>query len=189
VVTAWWVTPVGVLLVVLVWCMRASRPPAQVLAGVALVGYLTWLAGAAFFPVPLHQGSRVDVGCATVLADVRLTPFASIRELAAHASHWQSMRILAGNVAVFVPIGLLLPVAAPRLASWPRMIAAALAVSVAIESGQLAVSLVLGFSYRVTEIDDVILNVPGVLAGFVLYLAALRPRATRPTVARPGTRC
>ena len=61
--------------------------------------------------------------------------------------------------------------AAPRLATWPRIAVAALAFPVAIELAQLAVSLLVGYSYRVTEVDDVLLNFAGVLLGFALYVA------------------
>ena len=42
-------------------------------------------------------------------------------------------------------------------AMWRRVMFTALVVSASIELGQLAGSLLAGYSYRVTEIDDVIL--------------------------------
>ena len=67
------------------------------------------------------------------------------------------------------PFGFLLPFAAPRLASWRRIVLAALLFPLAIELCQLAVSLALGYSYRVTEVDDVLLNFAGVLSGYALF--------------------
>lgn len=58
------------------------------------------------------------------------------------------------------------------------MLLAGLAFSVAIELAQLAVSVGLGYAYRVSDIDDVILNVAGVLLGYTAYRLA-RGRATR----------
>ena len=74
-------------------------------------------------------------------------------------------------MVTLVPFGFLLPFAAPHIAPWPRIAVAALAFPVAIELAQLAVSLLLGYSYRVTEVDDVLLNFAGVLLGFTLYVA------------------
>jgi len=54
------------------------------------------------------------------------------------------------------------------------MAVAALLFPLGIELAQLAVSLALGYSYRVTEIDDVLLNFVGVLLGFAVHLVARR---------------
>ncbi|OPZ41781.1 MAG: VanZ like family protein [Actinobacteria bacterium ADurb.BinA094] len=54
------------------------------------------------------------------------------------------------------------------------MAVAALLFPLGIELAQLAVSLALGYPYRVTEIDDVLLNFVGVLLGFAGHLAARR---------------
>ena len=48
--------------------------------------------------------------------------------------------------------------------------ARALLFPLAIELSQLAVSLALGYSYRVTEVDDVLLNFVGVLFGYALFV-------------------
>ena len=72
-------------------------------------------------------------------------------------------------------------------AMWRRVMFTALVVSASIELGQLARSLLAGYSYRVTEIDDVILNVSGVLLGFALWSAAHRGARPRGRV-RPNRR-
>jgi len=54
-----------------------------------------------------------------------------------------------------------------------------------IELSQLAVSLVLGYSYRVTEVDDVLLNFAGVLFGFALFVL-LRGLVAAPVAGDPG---
>ena len=41
-----------------------------------------------------------------------------------------------------------------------------LAVSVAIEGTQLGLSLLMGYWYRVADVDDLILNTAGVLLGY-----------------------
>jgi glycopeptide antibiotics resistance protein len=56
------------------------------------------------------------------------------------------------------------------------MAAAAVLIPLAIELSQLSISVVLGYSYRVTELDDVLLNFIGVLLGDAVF-AALRARS------------
>jgi glycopeptide antibiotics resistance protein len=78
---------------------------------------------------------------------------------------------VAGNIAVFVPFGAALALAlsaAPlRKRQWLQLAAAGLALSASIELAQLAVP------GRVTDIDDVILNVLGTLIGGALMSALL----------------
>jgi len=62
------------------------------------------------------------------------------------------------------------------------MALAALLFPLAIELSQLAISLLLGYSYRFTEVDDVILNFIGVLLGFSAYAAVRRFVSTTPVV-------
>jgi glycopeptide antibiotics resistance protein len=104
---------------------------------------------------------------------VNLNPFASIwRGLhlgPASQTFWQ----VVGNVAAFVPLGLLVPLVRPR-SSWLTVLVAATGLSVAIELGQFAVSLAVGYGYRAVDVDDVILNVLGGMVGYLGWLVARR---------------
>jgi glycopeptide antibiotics resistance protein len=171
----WVIWPYAVLAAALVWRwgMAACTPRRTLAARVVLVLYLGWLASETFFPLPvaaaaLRGGAAARPG-GGLHAD--LVPFDSIAHLLALGLHWPTVRLLVGNVAVFVPFGLLVQVAWAALATWRRLLLAALALSVTIELGQLAVSLLVGYSYRVTEVDDVVLNVAGVLLGWAAWSA------------------
>ena len=166
------VYPVAAALAALVAWRAAHRgQPAFVVAmRVLFVLYLGWVAGATLFPLPVRPGVA-ELEAAGRGVSVGLVPLASIRDVLAHGTRFAQVWILGGNVVTLVPFGFLLPYAAPRLATWPRIAVAALAFPVAIELAQLAVSLLLGYSYRVTEVDDVLLNFAGVLLGFALYVA------------------
>ena len=75
------------------------------------------------------------------------------------------VRNLAGNVALFVPLGVLLLLVWPRLRVW-RGLLVALGASVGIELLQY-VSRAVG-SYRSVDVNDVILNVVGASIGLAL---------------------
>ncbi len=79
----------------------------------------------------------------------------------------QAVVNLAGNVVMFVPLGALLPWCAERLRRWWKTMLAAAACITAVELVQL-------FSLRGTcDMDDLILNLVGVLAGWLLWKLAV----------------
>jgi glycopeptide antibiotics resistance protein len=174
----WVVWPCALVAAAIVWRrgVAAATPRRALAARIALALYLGWLAGETFFPLPvtaaaLHAGIAAHPGGGW---HADLVPFRSISHLAGLGWQWPVIRLLAGNVCVFVPFGVLLPMAWAGMARWRRVALAALALSVSVELGQLTGSLLVGYSYRVTEIDDVILNVTGVLLGFALWATARR---------------
>ena len=174
------VYPLAAVLAALVaWRAARSGRPAFVVAMRALfVLYLGWVVGATLFPLPV-RGGVVELESAGRQVELGLVPLASIRDVLENGSRFAQLWILGGNVLTLAPFGFLLPFSAPSLATWPRMAAAALLFPLGVELAQLGISLALGYSYRVTEIDDVLLNAVGVLLGFVVYVA-LRPHVASP---------
>jgi len=183
--------PLAVVAAIVVGWRAVTRgvPPWQVVARVALVLYVAWMIGETLFPLPLGgQLTHAELDPVQRLLDrlnaPNLVPLRAIRETAALGWGWPAIRLLGGNVLVFAPFGVLLPAIWPRLARFWRMALAGLAFSLAIELSQLAVSLAVGYWYRMTDVDDLLLNVAGVLLGFGIY-AAIRGRRAR---ARGGGR-
>lgn len=72
----------------------------------------------------------------------------------------------AGNIAMFIPIGIIWPLVFRKLDSHRKVIAAGVGFSVCIEILQLP------FFDRVTDIDDLLLNSLGYLLGYGVYLLA-----------------
>ena len=58
-----------------------------------------------------------------------------------------------------------------QLRSLAATLAVGAAISILIELGQLAVATAYGFPVRVADVDDVLLNTVGVLAGYVTWRA------------------
>jgi len=69
-----------------------------------------------------------------------------------------------GNVALFVPLGFLLPLLWKKQEKLWAMLVTCVGISVFIELVQLLIP------QRATDIDDVIMNTLGALLGFALYL-------------------
>ena len=78
---------------------------------------------------------------------------------------------LIGNVAMFVPTGIVLPIVWPRLDRFWKVVPAGMLVSLCIEVLQLP------FSSRGTDVDDLLLNTLGVTIGYVLFSLARGLRA------------
>lgn len=68
-----------------------------------------------------------------------------------------------GNLVGFVPLGILLPLAIPFFRRWWVMIPAGLLVSLGYETTQLLTGL------GIFDVDDLILNGTGSLAGYLLF--------------------
>ncbi len=68
-----------------------------------------------------------------------------------------------GNVAMFIPSGIVLPIIYKRLDTYVKVLLAGAGISLCIEIIQLP------FSVRATDIDDLILNTVGVIIGYRIY--------------------
>ena len=115
---------------------------------------------------------------------VQLEPFQTIIAALKAGLISRDFVLLAGNLVMLIPLGVLIPVLTGRR-GWLRVFAGALALSGGIELAQLAISLLLGFGYRTASVDDVITNVAGALAGYALFLAYSSLSGRRSTPADP----
>ena len=77
-----------------------------------------------------------------------------------------------GNIALFLPLGILLPLLFRRIHSLKRVVLTAALVSLSIETIQFF-SAFFGNS-RAVDIDDVLLNTLGACIGFGIYAVACR---------------
>lgn len=87
------------------------------------------------------------------------------------------------NVALFMPLGVLLPLLYIRMASLGRVARFGLMASVAIEVAQWLIQVVLGTG-RSTDIDDVLANTLGAMLGYGVFWLATRLPPVRALVDR-----
>lgn len=139
-----------------------------------LWGYLLWLA---FFVVvkvdgdPAYLAARMGRCLAIRGAEpgyqLNFVPLASIRMQLRHWPAPWAVKNLLGNVAAFVPFGLLLPLACERFRRFLRLLPLCLAVICAIEVFQYGTLL------GSCDIDDLILNLLGCLGGYLIFRCAV----------------
>lgn len=100
------------------------------------------------------------------------TPFLSASGLLQRANasgNWtEFLRLVVGNVLVFLPLGILVPLINPEFRCG-RMFLLAVLVPVCIEFLQLVGNILAGTLIRTVETEDVILNAAGCMLGYLLY--------------------
>jgi glycopeptide antibiotics resistance protein len=145
--------------------------------------YLVVLIGLLFTPFPLPPWTRLPAESLDGYRPwpfpwVNVVPFETIRVALRIGLEWQQGRVLVGNVLAFAPLGVFLPLIWPRFRSLLAVVGAGLAISLALETVQLGLSLLVGAPYRVADVDDIIINVLGVALGYGLYrlISLLLPR-------------
>jgi len=155
-----------------------------------LVVYLSGLASATLSP---NHGSRARAGTTTGIelrpSLATLTCSSATLPAASNARFFCKYNAK-GNVVLFVPLGILLPLVSRRLRFWNGILIA-LGLSVGIELLQYASRA--WESYRLADINDVILNVLGACLGLVfvamlrsVLTPVLRSRRSTPLVAPRG---
>lgn len=93
---------------------------------------------------------------------INLRPLFTIRAFWQRGTLEGQLVNLLGNVAVFVPLGLLMPWAFPALRRWWAATLLCGGLSLAIEFTQL-------FLARSVDVDDLLLNTLGGLLGYLLF--------------------
>lgn len=134
----------------------------RIASGVLLCAYLMFISWRMFF---YAFGSYYR--SYSVLPEYNLIPFKTIASLIINYRYYEFevwVYNLFGNLVAFIPLGILLPV----VLNIKRKLAATLVFSlvflIAAETAQLV------FSVGVFDVDDIILNMTGVLSGFMVYM-------------------
>ena len=124
---------------------------------------LTWL----LFEPQMFSGWSFDPRVA--FAQSNFVPFSQISEYILYGRERFNLDIvivnLVGNVLMFVPLGILLPLAIKKLDSLKMIALVGLLLPITVEIIQLLIG-------RSADIDDVILNFTGVMLGYLILIGA-----------------
>ncbi len=157
------------------WVWQRGTDRRWTLFALLALAHVTAVVALTIFPIPIagQEFYRVTRG----LSEDNVVPFHTILFQLSHPG-LGTARQLVGNALALVPLGVYGPELWPALRDWRKFVVAALAFAVAIELAQFAGSLIEGFTYRVTDIDDAIMNASGAIAAFFIW----RELAVRPPV-------
>lgn len=152
----------------LVWRSRHRPRPAagRELLLFVLAAYLLGVLLLTLWPLPMTEerssGGRINlVPLRSTLRDLKHI----FSDQGIYYRHL--LRNLAGNILLFIPLGLLLPLLFRRCRKPGRVVLAAFLFSAGIELAQ-GLSRSFG-NYRAADVDDVLLNTAGALVGVVLF--------------------
>ena len=121
-----------------------------------------------FLPLPIGAEAMAAARAAATY-DHNAQPLATLQfQLAGGLTPFELQQIV-GNLILLLPLGIYGPILTPRLRSAAAILGVGVATSAAIELGQLAVATAYGFPVRVADVDDVLLNTIGVLAGYCAW--------------------
>lgn len=94
-----------------------------------------------------------------------IIPFRSIYRIGVFSPTWvDPIRILLGNIIMFIPLGFFIPIIWKRKRSLIKVVFLGFFLSLCIELSQFL------FTHRVANIDDVILNTFGTWIGVCVFL-------------------
>ncbi len=122
--------------------------------------YLSYLIYLTFFD---HTYGR-DV----IHRSINIVPFRTIFKFLTRSDLKDILVNIAGNIAAFVPMGFLLPIAFSKLKGFLRVLFVVLAATLSIETFQYISGA------GISDIDDVILNVIGGVMGYFMMRLAVK---------------
>lgn len=152
--------------------LRRKKVKPGILREILLCVFVLFMAGMAVLvlwpQVPDNQGVNTLLQVSERLRNgshINLVPLHSISGYFAGRFDTQFAINIIANILMFSPMGLCLPLLWRRLRKWWKLLFIGTASSVGIETAQLFVG-------RTVDIDDVILNVVGVMLGYAVFAIA-----------------
>lgn len=148
------------------WILRRGADRRWTLLALAALAHATVVVALTLFPVPVagQEFYRQTRG----MSEDNVVPFATITSQLQNLT-WNTFRQLAGNALALAPLGIYGPGLWPALRDWRRFLVVAVAFGVGIELAQFAGSVMEGFTYRVTDVDDAIMNAAGAVGAFFIW--------------------
>lgn len=154
---------IGILIVMLIISLIRTRSLSYVICATIFGIYLLFVIDRTFFPLHIAGGFVDMMKAAPFTSRINLIPF-NFSDFAERSS---VIRELVLNVALLVPFGFGISFLAPVRVN--NVLWLALGIGVSIEAMQLVISLLIGYTYRVVDITDVMMNTLGFLLGYGIF--------------------
>jgi glycopeptide antibiotics resistance protein len=148
------------------WIWRRDADTRWTLLALIALIHVTAVVALTIFPIPI--GGQDYYRQTRGMSQDNVVPFATIISQLSHPS-LSSARQLIGNMLALAPLGIYAPGLWPSLRDPRRFVALAVAFAVSIELCQYAGSVMEGFTYRVTDVDDAIMNATGAALAFFAW--------------------
>lgn len=168
----------------LIKTIRRKAGAVKIAAACVFWVYVVAAVGIFFFPI--YYDPRILPYAQYGTVDYNIIPINTITQYFRHSSVETAARQILGNIAVFLPIGFLVPVLSEKFRKRKLIYILSLFLSVGIEAVQLLESLITHLPGHSVDIDDVILNFVGGALGYLLFRAARAVWESRHKAYMPG---
>lgn len=134
---------------------------------VLLAMYTAFAVGVLFFPIEvIHFGTNQNY------LPINYVPFKSIYQVIRNMSFGTCLKEIFGNIIIFIPLGFLIPIVFEKFRNKKRLFLFVLVASCSVEIMQGLIDIITKIPNRIVDIDDVLLNVIGGMAGYLFYFFA-----------------
>lgn len=141
----------------------------RIIIGSIFFFYIITVIAATIFPIPI-QGLQ-EIWLYMWWNSNNFMPFVSIFDILNNNNLDIFIKIkqVIGNIVLFIPMWFLIPFIWKSKNDFKKAMLLGFIATCSIEGLQFMISALLGFNYKITDIDDVILNMLGFIIGFVLH--------------------
>lgn len=129
--------------------------------------YIITVFSVTMFPLPIQSSLIREIIKYHLYGENNIIPFKDILFMISYDDLHTIIKQIDGNILLLTPFGFLLPLIF-NSCSFGRTLLFGFLFSVLIECSRFVMSLIIGYSYRTTDIDDVILNTIGVCLGHLI---------------------
>ncbi|HEX7492503.1 MAG TPA: VanZ family protein [Candidatus Limnocylindrales bacterium] len=154
-----------------IWILRRGADRRWTILALMALIHIDLVIALTIFPIPI--GGQEFYRLTRGMSEDNVIPFATIASQLTHPS-LGNFRQLFGNAVALAPLGIYGPGLWQVLRDWRKFVLVAVAFGVGIELTQYAGSLLEGFTYRVTDVDDAMINATGAVVAFFLWRLAQR---------------
>ncbi|MGZ4164008.1 MAG: VanZ family protein [Tumebacillaceae bacterium] len=140
----------------------------QIYISSAMYLYLVSIFCLVFFPIPFQHNLLVSLKNEIHQPQNNFIPIHDIYQIVTR-DRWEDIaKQIGGNIFMFTPLGFLLPIAKPNT-PLSKVLLFGATLSVCIEALQLTLDTIINYNYRISDIDDVICNLIGVIIGYLIF--------------------
>ncbi len=155
------------LLFVWIQCKKNVSARKQ-LIGLVFYIYIWKVIDLTLFPLPVQKESIEFMQKIDPMIKHNWIPFYDTYLTIREAEFKSAFYIIGGNIALLIPFGFLYSFLV-EVKSIKKIGICSFLVSLSIEASQYLISLVLGFTYRSADINDLMLNTLGGIVGYIAY--------------------
>lgn len=137
--------------------------------------YIILIIGVTIFPIPIQPeeiafNTMHDLGVRNNFIPIKTT-FDNLISDIQHDMGIAPFKQILGNIIMFIPIGFYIPIINNKK-KFKEVVLAGFIFSVGIELTQFIINTIIGYNYRSTDVDDIILNTLGAIIGYILLKLA-----------------